>query len=62
MRRLEAKLPGDECVPELRAAVFTQAGVMSMELTKHVCHVTPVAAAAAAEQRSLPARLAICLL
>ncbi|XP_050705274.1 uncharacterized protein LOC126990633 isoform X1 [Eriocheir sinensis] len=43
MRRLEARLPADECAPELRAAVFTQAGSMSMELAEHVGCFTPSA-------------------
>lgn len=63
MRRLETRLPEDECVPELRAVVLTRAGAMSEELAGHVCSLTPAAsAAAAASHSSFPARLAIILL
>lgn len=62
MRRLETKLPRDECAPELRAAVFTQAGAMSMELTKNMSCLTPAATVTTlAGESSFPARLAIYL-
>ncbi|KAG0710750.1 hypothetical protein GWK47_022183 [Chionoecetes opilio] len=42
VRRLEARLPGEECVPELRAAVLTQAGSMTRQLSERLCDLTPV--------------------
>ena len=43
VRRLESRLLDDECVPELRAAVLTQAGSMAKQLSEVVCGLTPLA-------------------
>lgn len=45
VRRLESRLPGDECVPELRAAILTQAGSVAGQLSEKLCDLTPAGTA-----------------
>ena len=43
VRRLETRLPGDECVSELRADVVKQSSTLAMQISERVSGLMPAA-------------------